>query len=118
MSPHFKFFFQSNRCGLFHHNLSYGLTIVGLNVHHVDALGHVRQVDADLFAINFAVVDGLPVGIHDADVVDAFALKGDFALGRVGVDLGSDVVLADAFSVFEMSHEVTVFGGDEGVSHM
>ena len=88
----------------FHHNLPDGLAAFGLDVHHVDAFGHLRQVDADLVAFHLGVVNHLSVGVHDADVAQAFAFNDDFALGRVGVDVGGDAVLADAFRIQEVSY--------------
>ena len=38
---------DGGQMSLFHHNLPHSLTIVGFNVHHVNAFDHLRQVNAD-----------------------------------------------------------------------
>ena len=60
--------FCLKHCGLFHHNLSDGMTTVGFDVHHVDAFSHVREVDADLIAFEIGIVNRLTVSVHDAHV--------------------------------------------------
>ena len=72
-----SFLWKSN--DLFHHNLPDSLSALSLNMHHVDAFGHLRQVDADLVAFDIGVVNRLSVGVHDADMAQVFALKGKLA---------------------------------------
>ena len=52
----------------FHHNLPHHLSIFSLNVHHVNALGHLRKVDDGLIAFMVGIIDRLAEGVDDADM--------------------------------------------------
>ena len=90
--------------GLFHNNLLHDLSVFGVNVHHVDAFGKVGEVEADLLAFGFGAVHGLAVEVDNADVVDARAVKGDFALRGVGLDIDFSLLLHKAYGVLEVGH--------------